>query len=129
MPTLTSFTSIIVLAVFMFGCATQEIKPDKLSQLDIDKAVKQTTESDIQKYRDAIALLNSGNLKNAREKLTEFTEERPELAGPWANLGLISIKENKLGDAESLLQKALARNSDMPQALNLMGYIEKHRAI
>ena len=113
--------------MFLFGCASHETKPEKLSQQEIDKALKQTTESDIKKYRDAIALLSNGELDRAQAALIEFTEERPELAGPWANLALIEIKQNKLDKAEALLHKALQRNPEMPQALNLMGYIEKNR--
>lgn len=124
----TSFIKIALLsAILLSGCATHESKPDKLSQQDIDKALKETTESDIQKYRDAIALLAQGELVMAKSALIEFTEDRPELAGPWANLALISIKQGKLDKAEALLHKAIERNPKMSQAFNLMGYIEKDR--
>lgn len=124
----TSFINIALLsAIILSGCATQESKPDKLSQHNIDKALKETSESDIQRYRDAIALLANGELDKAESALMDFAEDRPELAGPWANLALINIKRNKLDKAEEFAQKALQRNPEMPQAFNLMGYIEKNR--
>jgi len=124
----TSFINTIFISIVLLsGCASQESRPDKLSQQSIDKALKETSESDIEKYRDAIALLGNGKLDKAETALTEFTEDRPELAGPWVNLALINIKRNKLDKAEHLLQQSLQRNPEMPQAYNLLGYIEKSR--
>ncbi len=128
MRTLTLFSNLALLtAIILSGCASQEVKQDELSQQEQDKAIKQTTESDLQKYGEAITLLGNGDLDKARSMLLEFSGERPELAGPWANLGLISIKQNKLDEAEAQLTKALQKNPDLAQAHNLMGYIEKSR--
>ena len=124
----TSFINLVFIPIILLsGCASQESMPDKLSPQSIDQAVKATTESDIEKYRHAITLISSGDLDKAEAELMEFAEDHPELAGPWANLGLISIKRNKLEKAEELLHKALKRNPDMPQAYNLLGFIEKSR--
>jgi len=124
----TSFINILLLTtLFIAGCATDQARPDKLSQQDVDKALKETSQSDILKYREAITFLAKGNLDEAEARLIEFSEERPELAGPYANLALIHIKRNKLELAEQMLSKALQRNPEMPQAYNLMGYIEKNR--
>lgn len=128
MRTLMLYSNLAVLAaVIMSGCASQEVKQDELTQQEQDKAIKQATESDLQKYAEAITLLGNGELDKAKALLLEFTEERPDLAGPWANLGLISIKQDKLDDAEAQLTKAIKRNPDLAQAQNLMGYIEKSR--
>lgn len=128
MRTLTLYINLAILvAGILSACATQETKQDAMSQHDRDKAIQTTTDSDLEKYGEAITLLGNGELDKAKTMLVEFTEQRPELAGPWANLGLISIKQNKLAEAESQLAKALQKNPDMPQALNLMGYIEKSR--
>ena len=128
MRTLMLYSNLAVLAaVILSGCASQEVKQDELTQQEQDKAIKQATESDLQKYAEAITLLGNGELDKAKALLLEFTEERPDLAGPWANLGLISIKQDKLDDAEAQLTKAIKRNPDLAQAQNLMGYIEKSR--
>ena len=124
----TLFINIILISsLILSGCATQETQPDNLSPQDIDKALKQTSESDISKYKETLALISSGDLDKAESSLKDFADDQPALAGPWANLALISIKRNKLDEAEKRLQLALARNPEMPQALNLMGYIEKQR--
>lgn len=125
----TSFIKILFLSsvLLLSACATQGSKPDKLSQQEIDKTLKETSESDIEEYRNAIALIRNGELDKAESALLKFTEDRPALAGPWANLALISIKRNNLDKAEEILQIALQRNPAMPQAFNLLGYIEKKR--
>ena len=123
-----SFNNILLLSVLLLtACATAEGPSEQVSQQDAEKALKTTSESDLQKYRDAITLLGSGQLDKAHEALTEFTEDHPHLAGPWANLALIAIKRNKMGEAEKLLTKALERNPNLAQAYNLMAYIEKSR--
>ena len=123
-----SFNNLLLLSVLLLSaCATSEGPSEPVSQQDVDKALKATSESDVQKYREAIALLGNGELDKAHEALTEFTEDHPHLAGPWANLALIAIKRNKMEDAEKLLNKALERNPNLAQAYNLMAYIEKQR--
>ena len=124
----TLFINITLLtALLLSGCATHEDKTKHLSEQDINKALKETSESDIQEYRNALSLLANGKLDKAESALVSFSEDHPELAGPWANLALINIKNNKLEKAEKLLEAALQRNPKMPQAFNLMGFIEKNR--
>ncbi|MDH5445569.1 MAG: tetratricopeptide repeat protein [Gammaproteobacteria bacterium] len=123
----TLFINTLVIAAILTGCATQETQPDKVSAQDIDKALKQTSEADIAKYKEILALINEGKLDKAEAALKDFADDQQALAGPWANLALISIKRNKLEEAEQRLQKALARNPEMPQALNMMGFIEKQK--
>ena len=45
--------------------------------------------------------LRDNDLDMAKDILVAFTKNRPELAGPWANLGLIKIKDNDLDAAEN----------------------------
>ena len=123
-----SFNNILLLsALLLTACATSEGPVDSVSQQDGDKTINTTSESDVQKYSEAVTLLGSGQLDKAHEALTDFTEDHPHLAGPWANLALIAIKRNKMGEAEKLLNKALERNPNLAQAYNLMAFIEKNR--
>lgn len=113
--------------LLLAACASQQAPTDTPSQQKIDKAIQSTSSSDIQKYRQAISLLSAGELEKAKLALIEFTEDRPQLAGPWANLGLIYIKQNRPEEAERYLDKAIERNPELAQAYNLKAYIEKSK--
>jgi len=129
--TLASYTRLIIPAtavLFIAGCGAQlPTKEDTVSPQDSAAALKNTTESEILTYRQAITHLNNNKLNEAKSLLTEFIEERPALSGPWANLGLVYIKENKLDKATEVLDKALKLNPKLAQAHNLRGYIENKK--
>lgn len=127
MNILTLFTSLLTLSILLSACSAPEVRPDSSLRKIDETEINQTSESDIQKYREAINYISTGELEKAYTILLDFSEQHPQLAGPWANLALISIKQNKIPEAESLLNKALQRNPKMPQAHNLMGFIEKQK--
>ncbi|HEY9787471.1 MAG TPA: tetratricopeptide repeat protein [Candidatus Obscuribacterales bacterium] len=54
----------------------------------------------------------SGDLNTARTTFTNLIRDFPEFEWPYANLALVSLKENKLDEAEQLLAKAVAINQD-----------------
>lgn len=86
----------------------------------------QSTESSVEElmiYKDAIIALNNNELDKAEELFTTMSERQPNIAGPWANLALIEIKRENLAQAELYVKTALDNNADMPQALNLSGYL------
>jgi len=125
----TLFIKLAVISVVLLSaCATQENKPEQQqTQAEADKALSKTSESDIQQYRQAISLISTGKLDEAESELMDFSADHPGLAGPLANLGLISMKRNKYDKAEEFLQKALSKNPNLPHAYNLLGCIEKSR--
>ncbi len=84
-------------------------------------------EAEIELYQQGITYLNDNKLDEAESILLAFTDNRPELAGPWANLGLIQLKRNNIDEAEKLVKKALEKNPQMAQASNLLGVIENKR--
>lgn len=78
-------------------------------------------------YRQAITALNNSQLEQAESGLKMITKTRPEFAGPWVNLALIDLKKNNLDSAMKNIAKALERNPKMPQAFNLLGFVEMSR--
>ncbi len=84
-------------------------------------------ETEISSYQQAMIHLRDNDLDKAQAILLTFTKRRPDLAGPWANLGLIKIKTNELDEAERLLRVALEKNPNMAQAFNLLGFIDNKR--
>jgi len=114
-------------ALWLTGCATSPPQETSAPTGTPVAATQSLAADDILRYREAITYLNENRLDRAEELLTEIIAQRPELAGPRANMALLQIKNNQLDKAEQSLQLALERNPNMPQAYNLLGYIEKQR--
>jgi tetratricopeptide (TPR) repeat protein len=81
-------------------------------------------EQEIIQYTTALNLLNVNQLDQAEAEFIGITKHHPDLAGPWANLGLVYIKKNQFDKARLNLDKALEKNPNLAQAYHLLGYIE-----
>ncbi len=118
---------IIILSLLLLSACSQHNgqKYEKNSAQSED--FTSNPESEINLYQQAIIHLRDNDLDMAKDILVTFTKNRPELAGPWANLGLIKIKNNDLDAAEKLLEIAVEKNPKMAQAFNLLGFIANKR--
>ncbi len=85
------------------------------------------TESEHAQYKKAISLLNNDKLEAAKDIFLQFNNERPELAGPYANLAIIALKQEQPEKALELVQICLSKNNKLPQALNLLAYLEQRK--
>ena len=83
------------------------------------------SESELLLFNQATALLNRGEIKEAKQLFLSLLNERPDLAGPYANLAIIALKENQPDKAHQLVLQALNKNPKSPQALNMMAYLEQ----
>ena len=112
------------LSTLLAACtpAIQSDRAAKTESMQTDTA--SITESERNDYRNAITALNSNNLDLAENILKEILHARQDLAGPWANLGLVYLKKNNIPEASKALQHALQLNPKQAYALNLMGLIE-----
>lgn len=121
----------LLLGLLLTSCATQQ-QSAQLSQVDetgVGESSQRFTVTPEQKqlYRQAITALNDNRLDDAEDMLNRFQQEKPGLAGSYANLGLIYYKQEKLDASEQQLKKALELNPQQAQALNLMGQVEFSR--
>lgn len=116
------YINLIMLAVFLSSCTTTSDTGDVTSS---GLNPLEQSDSEVSRYKKAVALLNSGKLDIAKEIFLEFKSERPELAGPYANLAVIALKNNKPKEALALVNLALTRNPNFAQALNLLAYLEQ----
>ena len=116
------YINLIMLAVFLSSCATTSDTGDVTSS---GLNPLEQSDSEVSRYKKAVALLNSDKLDIAKEIFLEFKSERPELAGPYANLAVIALKNNKPEEALALVNIALTRNPNFAQALNLLAYLEQ----
>lgn len=120
----------LLVLVTVAGCS-QPVKNDAevttKTPIDAKNDLKNTTASEIREYKKAMLYLKKNKLEKSKAILIEFIEDRPSLAGPWANLGLIYLKQNQLDKAEDAVNKALERNPKQAHSLNLLGFIESKK--
>jgi tetratricopeptide (TPR) repeat protein len=118
-----SYNSLLVcLILLLAGCASAPTPPEAS-----DNTAKAQAEAnrEIAMYAIAMADIQDNKLQTAQELLTKITDKRPELAGPWANLALIDIKNKDYAKARQHVNKALKRDPALPQAYNLLGFLDK----
>jgi len=118
------FISLVFFSLILTSCATtgeSEIKNGK--SLGIAPNIQST--EDINKFQKAIKLLSNNKLSAAKELFTTLMDVHPDLAGPYANLAIIALRNNKPVEAQNLINQSLQRNPNFSQALNLLGYIEQ----
>jgi tetratricopeptide (TPR) repeat protein len=72
-------------------------------------------------YDDALRLLAAGRSKEAERALRALTKSNPELAGPYANLGLILRQADKPTEAAAELERAVLANPKQPVVFNQLG--------
>ncbi|MCW8901358.1 MAG: tetratricopeptide repeat protein [Gammaproteobacteria bacterium] len=116
------YINLIILAALLSSCASS---PDTDNQTLSDSNPLEQSDSEISRYKEAITFLNSGKYDAAKEIFLELKSERPELAGPDANLAVIALKNNRPDKALELVKLALTKNPNLAQALNLLAYLEQ----
>lgn len=117
-----------IFAVILLGCtATIQTESSAPRQEEGMAAESLITDAERNNYRNAITALNNNKLDLAENILKEMLGSRNNLAGPWANLGLVYLKKNDIEQALKSLDHSLQLNPKQPQALNLMGIIEYNK--
>ncbi|MCW8987422.1 MAG: tetratricopeptide repeat protein [Gammaproteobacteria bacterium] len=116
------YINLIILAALLSSCASS---PDTDNQTLSDSNPLEQSDSEISRYKEALTFLNSGKYDAAKEIFLELKSERPELAGPDANLAVIALKNNSPDKALELVKLALIKNPNLAQALNLLAYLEQ----
>ena len=81
-----------------------------LPEVDIPEVNSQTQT----RFDDALAFMQAGDWAAAEVLLQKVTEQQPELAGPWANLGIVREQLGQSGEAE--FNKALELRDKMREA-------------
>ena len=72
-------------------------------------------------YDDALRQLTAGRTEEAERALRALTRSNPDLAGPYANLGLILRQAGKPADAAAELERAVLANPKQPVVFNQLG--------
>jgi len=117
-----NYTKLLVVALLLTSCATTT-ETTTVSSSSLSPNEQSDTEKS--EYKKALTLLNHDKLDAAREIFQQFKSDRPELAGPYANLAIIALKNNKPEKALELVKLALSKNPNLAHALNLLAYLEQ----
>ena len=118
---------LLVLLVASIAACTPAVHSDRTSTPPTSSTQESAaiiTDSERNDYRNAITALNNNKLDLAENILKEMLKNRKDLAGPWANLGLVYLKKNDIPNATKAFEQALQINPKQAYALNLMGLIE-----
>lgn len=127
------FANLIVLAgLIMFtlgmtGCATSSaptgthaLKPSTAAGQKNDSAVSPAVQRD---FATALSAIKTGRYQDAEHVLLALTRAHPELSGPYANLGIVYYRLNKLPEAVESLKKAIEINPDRAAYFNQLGIV------
>ncbi len=109
----------IVLLIVLAACSNQKATKKAV----VNKQTTASSAQELQLYKSAIIALNQNELEKAEALFTAMSERQPNIAGSWANLALINIKNKNLEQASFYAKTALEKNPNMAQALNLSGYL------
>jgi tetratricopeptide (TPR) repeat protein len=113
----------IILLTTITACSNQGVKTKTAPSKEESKSSAQ----ELTLYKEAIIALNNDELDKAETLFIRMSELQPNIAGSWANLALIKIKQGELKQASAFANTALTKNPNMPQALNLSGYLAQQR--
>jgi len=116
------YIRLLIITLLITSCSatneTSTVSSSGLSPLE-------QSDSERSEYKKAILLLNKNQLDAAKDIFLQFKSTRPELAGPYANLAIIALKQDRPDKALELIKTSLTKNNKLPQALNLLAYLEQ----
>jgi len=116
-----------VLASGLFACSGKPVStntpaaPGSGHQASVAKSARQLAAEAV--YAQAIELMRRGKTTGAVGLLEQMTRNFSEFSGPYINLGIIYVKQNRLKDAEKVLTRAVSMNRHSVQAHNQLGIV------
>jgi Flp pilus assembly protein TadD len=121
-------------AVVLFGlaaCGSSPSKPSASVAAVPEKAGLTTAQpapaplppAAVEKFDQAISLLESGQVDVAEKQLLELTTAYPDYSGPYLNLGIAQMKRGDLAAAEKSLKTAAQRSPQNAKVFNQLGIL------
>ena len=74
-------------------------------------------------FEEAIAAMQAEDWGSAERLLRKITEDQPELAGPWVNLGQVYVQLGEPEEARLAFRQAIAANPQNCAAYNQLGVL------
>ncbi len=80
----------------------------------------------LQRFEAALNSLEGGRLAEAEDALRALTRSHPELPGPYANLGILYFRQDKLVPAIEMLERAVELGPSQAVFFNQLGIVRRH---
>ena len=112
-------TLLILLAAGCSGIRTSEAPPDAAKAKQEQKLPRD--------YDNALVLMRSGNYEAAIPVLDAFIARKPDLAGPYLNLGIAYRVTGKDDEATDALNHALKLNPDNPSVWHQLAILYRNQ--
>lgn len=77
-------------------------------------------------FKAAIQLMNKNKLEQALTAFEKMTQEYPDLAGPFANIGVIYGRQGKWEKASEALEISVNKNNKNIKIINQLGLAYRH---
>lgn len=118
-----------VMAVSLGGCASNGDESAEQSGMSKIGATTQLVTSEAQsEFETALKALDDKDYKKAEKLLIAMTIKHPTLSGPYLNLGLLYIQQDKNDKALVALQKAVEINPNNIDAYNQLAWVYREKA-
>jgi len=116
------------------ACGSAPTKQDAPAAVGPEKAAAATPQptpaplpqAAVDKFDQAISLLESGQADAAEKQLLELTAAYPDYSGPYLNLGIAQMKRGDLAAAEKSLKTAAERAPQNAKVFNQLGILYRH---
>lgn len=135
-PLLTKLVIFLLLLSLLTACASKsskfKAKPRATASSNtaiFGSSQKNTRVADVEKekYKKALAHLQSGELLRAEKLLKEVSSKYPRMAGPYINLGIIAMKEGRWQEAENLFISAKTLSPNNSEVYNYLGVVYRQQ--
>lgn len=109
--------------IVMQGCSPVPTRHGSaISPGAVDYAAPEIEET----YRQSLELMQARQWQEAESQLQAITEQYPQPAGPWLNLGIARMNLGNNDAAESAFRAAISRDRDNPVGYNELGILYRH---
>lgn len=123
---LLKFTSVLLVISFLFGCASTTTIRTSVSA-NVKSEVIEVPSRAATDFKAAIEFMNQNKMDLAKAAFEKMTLDYPQLAGPYANLGVIYSADKDWENAQENLEKAHAKNKHNVKVLNQLGYVYRQQ--
>ena len=116
--------AILLLTVIGTGCSQVPVSaPDQQPTVGQNNAIPRQV---MQTYRDALRYMSKGKYDKAEPLLVDLTKNRPDLSGPFANLGIVYARSERYADAEQSFRQAISISPGDAELYNHLGVLLRH---
>ncbi|MEH6344170.1 MAG: tetratricopeptide repeat protein [Bermanella sp.] len=120
----TGYFGLIVIFLVLGGCSSGSMKPQ--IEANVESEVIEIPVQAAIDFKVAIAHLNQDRLDKAELILKKMISHYPQLAGPYANLGVVFTRQKKWNEAKKVLLEGELKNPKNIKILNQLGYVYRN---